>query len=191
MKFFIQICALAFLALTCFSVSANAQEEGEAKAAAASTSIAVVDIQRLMMESEAAKKIQTQVESYQEKFLGELKKKEEALREKDKELNDQRATLSKEDFAVKRKEFEVELIEARQFAQTRKRALDEASAKALSKLRDEILKVVQSIADDKKFDLVLARQHVVLGAKSIDISDESMKKLNAAIKDITVTISEN
>lgn len=163
---------------------------GHAQDKAAGTSIAVVDIQRLMTESNAAKTIQEQVQSYQEKFLGELREKEEALRKKEKDVLEQRASLSQEEFAKQRDEFEKQLIEARQYAQSRKRALDEASAKALGQLRGEVFKVVQSIADANNYDLVLARQHVVLGAKSIDVSEEAMEKLNAAIKDIKVTIKQ-
>jgi len=175
---------LAVILMIAFMISPNAM-------AGEPTSIAVVDMQKLMTESEAAKDIQKQVKAYQDKFLGELRKKEEALREKEKDVLSQRNTLSQDEFAKKRNEFEGQLIEARQFAQDRKRALDEASAIALTKLKNQILTIVQGIADEGEYDLILARQQVVLGAKSIDVSEEAMKGLNDSIKKVEVVIKED
>lgn len=157
---------------------------GGISAQAAETSIAVVDVQKLMTESKAAKDIQQQMQKKKDSFLAELSKEETELRDKEKKLVAEKANLSEEEFAKKAKEFEQKLIETRKAAQGKKRTIDEASAKALAKLRNEIYKVVEVISAEKGYNLVISRQYVVLGEKSIDISDEAMTKLDAAITKI-------
>ena len=157
----------------------------------AQTSIAVVDVQALMTESEAAKNVQKQIETQREQFLSELSKLEQDLRKSEKDLADQQSTLPKEDFAKKKQEFETKFLEARRLAQKRKKALDDASTKAMGKLREEILKIVGVIAEQKGYSLVLSRQNVVIGDKSMDISEEAMKELNKAISKITLEVDAN
>ncbi len=153
--------------------------------------IGVVDVQKLLSESKAAKDMQTKVKKHQDKFVEELRSQEEELRKQEKALVDQRATLKPEDFAKKRKEFEEELIKTRRSAQENKRELDKAAGKALNKLRAEIFKVVEKISEEDGYNLILSRQNVILGANAIDISEETLKRLDKAVQSIPLEIKSN
>ncbi len=167
------------LLLLSFSAPVQAQE---------STSIAVVDVQKLLTESKAAKDIQKQLKKYREKFMEHLSKEEQALKKTEKDLIEKKADMAPEDFAKERKAFEEKFLETRRFAQKQKRALDEATVKAMANLEAELYKAVQSIADDKGYDLIISRQNVVLGAKALDISEDAMSKLNDAISKIELDV---
>lgn len=172
--------AAPFLVALLFSLTSYAQP-----------SIAIVDLQALLTESNAAKNIQKQVEARRDEFLQELSKLEQELRKGEQELNAEQEKISKEDFAKKRQALEEKFMETRRLAQKRKKALDDGAAKALGKLRDEIIKVVGGIADEKSYGLVLSKQNVIIGDKSIDISTEAMERLNKNISQIALEIDAN
>lgn len=153
--------------------------------------IAVVDVQKLLGESKAAKDLQGKVKKHQEKFVKDLRKQEDGLRNQEKDLVEKRSSLSQDEFNKKRKEFEEELIKTRRSAQTRKRVLDKAASKSLNTLREHIFKIVGDIADEDGYNLILSRQNVILGANSIDVTDETLKRLNKAVKSIALEIEAN
>ena len=154
------------------------------------TSIAVVDVQALLTKSEAAISIEKQIDEYKERFVGEIAKQEQELRDMEKELGEQRSKLGKDEFASKAKAFEEKLIETRKLAEKKRRAFDEASAKALDTLRETLYGVVQELAREKGFTLVISKQNVILGEQSIDLTDETMTMLNKKVSSITLDIAD-
>ncbi len=157
-------------------------------AARAQTVIGVVDVRALMNDSKAAQSIQEQLTKHREKFLAELSKQEQKLREQEQELAKAQASMEKEEFSQKVKDFEANKLKTRQLVQDQKRALDEGIAEATNTLRTEIFKVVETLSEEKGYDLIITRQNVVVGAKSLDITDEAMKALNKSLSSVKVTV---
>lgn len=158
--------------------------------AADSTAVAVVDVQKLLKDSKAGINIQQQLETHKTKFLAEIAQQEQKLRDDEKALSGQRGSLPVEEFAKKAREFESELTESRRLAQERKRALEDAAAKSIGKLRDEIVKIVQQISDEKGYSLVINRQNVVISSKGMDITDETLARLDKAVSQIALEITD-
>jgi outer membrane protein len=161
-----------------------------ASMAADPTAVAVVDVQKLLKDSKAGVNIQQQLETHKTKFLAEIAQQEQKLREDEKALSGQRSSLPAEEFAKKAKTFESELTESRRIAQERKKALEDAAAKSIGKLRDEILKVVQQISDEKGYSLVINSQNVVINSKGMDITDETLARLDKAVSEIALEIAD-
>lgn len=160
-------------------------------AARAETSIAVVDVQALLTKSDAAISIEKQVDAYKDKFVEDISKREQELRDNEKALAEQRGKLDNEVYAAKAKNFEEKLIETRKYAEQNRRKFDKASAKAMASLRDSLYDTVQALAKEKGFNLVISKQNVIVGEQSIDLTDETMKRLNASVSSITLDISDN
>ncbi len=159
-------------------------------AAHAETTIAVVDVQALLSQSSAAKSIAKQIDTHKEKFLSEVSQQERELRENEKALSEQRSSLSKEEFASKAKAFEEKLYKMRQQTQAKKRVLDEAFSKGMGQLREKLYEVVEGIAKTKGFNLVISKQNVIVGENSIDLTAETLKKLNAELPSIDVKVQD-
>lgn len=155
---------------------------------AAATSIGVVDVLHILTYSKAAKSIQTQREDLRETFLEEISKTEQALREEEKTLIEERNKLEQEAYAAKRQDYDAKLLEARKETQAKKRALEEASGHAMDVLREQLYLVVQSIANERGYELVISNKNVIAGEKSIDITEETMKRLNEAVAEIPLEI---
>jgi outer membrane protein len=157
----------------------------------AQTSIAVVDVQALLTKSDAAISVEKQIDDYKDIFVKEISKQEQELRDLEKSLGEQRKSLSNDDFANKAKAFEEKLIETRKSAEQKRRAFDKASAKALDTLRETLYSVVQELAREKGFTLVISKQNVIVGEQSIDLTEETMERLNKKISTIALEISDN
>ena len=154
-----------------------------ASMAADPTAVAVVDVQKLLKDSKAGVNIQQQLETHKTKFLAEIAQQEQKLRDDEKALSGQRSSLPAEEFAKKAKAFESELTESRRVAQERKKALEDAASKSIGKLRDEILKIVQQISDEKGYSLVI-------NSKGMDITDETLARLDKAVSEIALEIAD-
>lgn len=161
-----------------------------ASMAADPTAVAVVDVQKLLKDSKAGVNIQQQLETHKTKFLAEIAQQEQKLRDDEKALSGQRSSLPAEEFAKKAKAFESELTESRRVAQERKKALEDAASKSIGKLRDEILKIVQQISDEKGYSLVINSQNVVINSKGMDITDETLARLDKAVSEIALEIAD-
>lgn len=159
--------------------------------ARAEVSVAVLDVQKLLTQSQAAESIQSQSEKLRDSFLEKLSKQEQDLREKEKKLVEDGKSLSKEEFLERKKEFEKEFIETQNMAKKRKAEIDQAYSKAMSKLMDSIYGIVQDVADEKGYSLVLSKQNVVLGEQELDITDNTMKILNDKVSDIKLDVKSN
>ena len=132
--------------------------------------VAVVDVQFILQEAAASKSIQKQLEAQRETYQSEISKQEDRLRAVEQEMNRQRSILSPDDFAQKRREFEQQVADVQRTVQARKRVLDQAFNKSMTKVRDAVLQTVTEVAGEQKATLVLAKQQVVLAEKSLDLT---------------------
>lgn len=154
--------------------------------AMADTKIAIIDVQRVLDESAAAQSIQTQIEENRKLFQEELSEHEKELRETQKELAEN--DISQEEMRERRQNFESQLLETRKLVQQRRRTLEQAANKALTQLREEITKIVASMADKEGYDLILTRQNVILADKDMDLTDEVMETLNKTVTKIELNL---
>ncbi len=144
----------------------------------AETKIAVVDVGKILTSSKAAKSIKKQINEKRKSFLKSVKEQEDKLREKQKDIEKKRSDMSKKELEKAAQNFEKRRIEARNDLKNKKAALDKGYSKAMNKLTDTITEVCQKIADEQKIDLIITRQNIIIGSKSLDITSDVMKKMN-------------
>ena len=158
---------LFFCFLIFFSVPAVAQ-----------TSVGVLDVDYILQESSSAKALQEKRNAVRETMLKELSDKENVLREDGKALLESRQDVAEEEFVKRSKDYEGKLLDMRRMTQKNKRAFEEASAKAMAKLRDNMTTIVADISQERGYDLIIAKRHVVIGENSIDITQDVLSKMN-------------
>lgn len=74
------------------------------------------------------------------------------------------------------------------FAQVRKGSLDEAFAKAMSDMRETLYQIVEGIAEEKGYTLIISKQNVLVAAESIDITGDVMQSLNQRMPNVTLDV---
>ena len=179
MKYFpsVLLLILSFLAV---SPNVHAQEN------TTTVKIAVINISAIRQNASAVKSIAQQIGKYRTAFQVEIQKEEEALREANQELSRQRALLSSEAFAEKRREFEQRVAQVQRLVQERKNNLDRAQGESMGKVQDALNKIVTEISNKEGYNLILRREQVILANQSLDITKQVLDALNASLAIVTV-----
>ncbi|MFQ5958065.1 MAG: OmpH family outer membrane protein [Alphaproteobacteria bacterium] len=181
---FVATVALAAAAIGGIPSGAVAQQSPQAN-------IAILDYQRILRDSAAAVDIRAQIERQRQFYQEEITEQEQELRAADQELGRQRAILSTEAFAQKRREFEERVTKVQRGVQTRKRELDQAYDYGLKQVQVALLEIISELAGQRGFNLVLARQQVVFSDKALNISDEVLLRLNERLPKVAVPLAQN
>jgi outer membrane protein len=148
--------------------------------------VAVIDYQRILRDSAAARSIREQVEARRNAYQEEINKQEQRLRESDKEVAKQRSLLTTDAFAEKRRQYEQDVAQVQKMVQDRRRELDSVSAGALNEVKKALIAVVTGIADERGFNIVLPTSDVLFFARKIDLTDEVLAKLDESLPDVRV-----
>lgn len=150
--------------------------------------IAVVDVDAILSQSKAAQSIKSQVKKKREGFIDNVKKEEEKLRKEQKDIESKRDSLSKEELVRKAQEFEKGRLSARKSIEQQKGKLDKAYAKSMNMLTKVIFDVCQEIADERKIDLIITKQNIIVGSMSLDITTEVMDRLNKKLPNVSLDV---
>lgn len=170
---------LAMMALAAPAFSADG-------AAPAAQIFGIVDMNKVMQTTEAAKDIFSQMEVRRKQYQTDISKEETALRAAEQDILKQRESLSKEAFEKKRKEFEEKVVNGQKFVQDRKRILDQAFSKSMGTLRNEAIKVVADIAETRKYSAVFTQDAVMISAPGLDMTGTVIEQLNKNVKKIPI-----
>ena len=154
--------------------------------AAAPLTFGVVDMNKVLQATDAAKGIFSELEGKRKEFQTQISKEEDALRSTEGDIMKQKATLSQEAFDKKRKDFEQKMLDGQKMVQEKKRLLDQAFNGAILKLRGEAAKVVAEIAKEKGYSAVLTQDAVMLSLPQMDMTDEVITRLNKSVKKIPI-----
>jgi Skp family chaperone for outer membrane proteins len=148
--------------------------------------VLVVDVQALLQESKAAKMVRVQIEEKRAEYTKEISHEEENLRAARDALQRQQASLSAEAMNKKGREFQQKVNELDRSVQAKRQALEKSNSDAMSKIQQEIMKIISDIIKQRKANLVFLRQALVLYDQSFDVTDEVMQKLDEKMPVMTV-----
>lgn len=148
--------------------------------------VLVVDVQALLQNSKAAKMVRGQIEQKRNEYTKEISHQEETLRAERDALQRQQASLSPDALNQKGREFQQKVNDLERNVQGKRQALEKSNGDALSKIQEEMLKIIADIAKQRKANLVFQRTDLVLFDQSFDITDEVLQKLDEQMPALTV-----
>lgn len=146
----------------------------------------VIDMARIMKESNAAQGIFKELETKRSEYEKQIKSQEDNLRKAEQDIIAKKAKMSEDEFNKSRKEFEDKLLAAQKMVQDRKQTLDKAYADSVGKLRAESAKITAAVAKERGYTAVITQDAVVLAEPELDVTDEVVKRLNASVKNIPI-----
>ena len=161
---------------------------GLALAQKSGNSLAVVDVQSILRDSKASKSVRPQIEKLRSTYQAAVRERETKLRKSSQDLQRQRAILSSDAFAKKRRKYEAQARSAQTEFQARKRQLDSAYSAAMGKVQKSMLLATAKIANERKLDLVLPKSIIILSAKDLDITKEVLKRVDKNLPSVKVTM---
>ncbi|WGF89474.1 OmpH family outer membrane protein [Marinivivus vitaminiproducens] len=153
--------------------------------------VAVIDYQKILRESAAARSIRDQIEGRRSSYQDEISTSEQKLQAQDRELAKQRSLLSADAFATKRKAFEEEVASVQKLVQERRRLLDDSTGRAINEVRQSLIEIVTGFAQTRGFNVVLPNSEVLFFSRQIDLTDEVMAELDRKLPSVQVNFAAN
>ncbi len=176
------ILAMGVVAMTGFSLPALAANDP----ASAGQTFGVVDMNKVMQVTDAAKDVFSQLENKRKEYQTQISKEEDALRSAEQEIVKQKDGLSKDAFEAKRKQFEEKVLQGQKLVQDRKRILDQAFNSSMSDLRKEAAKIVAEAAQEKHYSAVFTQDAVMISTPDLDMTETVIERMNKNVKKIAV-----
>lgn len=154
-----------------------------------SNNIAVVNTDKIRMETKAGKSIADQLMSLQKKFQDKVAKLQKDFDAKKAELDKQKAVLSKEAFAKKETEFNNKFNDARTQMQQEASNMEQMQQVALNEFNVVAMEVVTAVAKEGKYMQIFPAELLVYVDSKSDITSQVIagidKKINTiALKDL-------
>ncbi len=150
--------------------------------------VAVVDVQDILRSSAAAQQVQARIDDRRQAYQRQVTDEEQVLRQTEQDLQQQRAILASEAYQQRLREFRDRVAEVQRSVQQRRRALDQAFAASMNKVRDTLVEVIAELADENGVKVVLLKTQIVIAEKSLDISEEALRRLNERLPSVEVTL---
>ncbi len=183
---FVVLCAAA-----AFAGPARAADEPKPAAGTAlpNPHIAIIDVQRILDESFAAKSVQKQLETQRAKFQTEIEKEENELRLAEQDLDKAHPQMTEEVYAGREQQLRQRFLDVERHVQARRKLLDQAFTDSMNAVRASLLDIVNAVAQEHSVNMVLIKQQVLWSDKGLDVTDEVLGRLNQKLPQVTVKMA--
>jgi outer membrane protein len=150
--------------------------------AAAQSKVAVIDVQRVVAESDPGKEAIQKLKAVSDAKVQEGQTMQQEMATLRDQINKQRFTVSEERLAEMTKELEDKSISIRRFEDDAKRELDEARRRELGGLEEQILPIINQIGQDQGITVIFNKfqSGLVYADEAVDITDEVIRLFNTA-----------
>jgi outer membrane protein len=143
--------------------------------------IGVLHVERILQQSDAAKTAHDRIEREFKPRDDDITRKEEALKAAQAQYEKQRQGLSQDERASRERRLDLQARDIERLRQQFNEDLRARQFEELDKLKGELDQVLTSYAKANNYDLIL--QDALWVGKSVDITDDVIKALNASTPD--------
>lgn len=146
------------------------------------TRVAVVDVQKVITESNAGKAAFEKLKGVQESRMAQAKQMDEEVRKLDTDLNNRRASLSETKQAELQQQIADKRIRLQRFAQDAEQEIGQLRDRELQALELKIKPVIDALAKDLGLAAIFNKfeSGLIYADDRIDITDQVIARFNAA-----------
>lgn len=148
--------------------------------------LGVLDLQQVLTASSAAKMVIAQREKYMNTYQAQVSEQEKSLRDADRELDQQRVSLSQEELSRRRAEFQQRVGRFQKEVETRRRNLERAYTLAMNEIQVAVIRHTQDLAKRRGMNMVVYRSQVFLFDPVMDITNDVLAAVNASLPSVTM-----
>lgn len=152
--------------------------------------IAVVDLQVILRDSKAAVGARAAIDKQSKAFQADITKQESALQTEGQQLEQQRASLTAEEFRKKSEAFQQKVNAARQSAAQRRQQLQQMEVGAMNQVQSALNSTVADVAKTRSISLVLIKGAVLYNLPAFDITTEVLQKLDSRLPSVKLTANK-
>ncbi|MCU0232538.1 MAG: OmpH family outer membrane protein [Thermoanaerobaculales bacterium] len=148
--------------------------------AAAQAKVSVIDVQRVVTESDPGKEVMQRLRSLTEAKAQQGQSLQQELAALQDQFNKQRFTVSEARQAEMQKEIEDKQIAIRRFQDDAQREVAEAQRRELGSLEERIMPIIDQIGKEQGLTMIFNKfqSGLVYADETIDITDEVIRRFN-------------
>jgi len=148
--------------------------------AVAQTKVAVIDVQRVVTESDPGKEALQKLKELSDRKVQEGQGIQQELATLREQFNKQRFTLSEDKLEAMTKEIEDKQIALQRFEDDAQRELNEARRRALGALEQRIMPVIDAVGQERGLTLIFNKfqSGLVYADEAVDITDDVIQRFN-------------
>lgn len=149
---------------------------------ATATRIAVVDVQKILTQSNAGKAAYEKLKKMQDERIAKAKEQEDALKKLEADINTKRPSLSEAKLAEMQKQAAEKRIEMQRYAQDAERQISEARDRELQAIEAKIKPVIDAVAKEGAWGAIFNKfeSGLVYVDEANDITGAVIKRFNEA-----------
>ena len=151
------------------------------------TSIGIIDINKILSESDAALDASKQIELIAKEIENEIKEDDEKIIKEQNLLIESQAIMAPDAFESKRLEYEAKLQNYNNERQAKLMKIDELIAVSRADVLNALKPILENVSNEKGITVLLEKASVMLNAEKMDITAEVLKKLNKSLPTIKVS----
>jgi outer membrane protein len=152
----------------------------------AADNIAIVNVDTIVEQSKAAVSLKGQIEARKKDVKAKLQKKEAGLKAEKSALEKQQGVLSKDAFAKKAASFRDNIAAAQGDAKAQQTNLEKSFVEALKQIDNATVSVVEGIAKEKGYTMVLPKKTVLYYSGANDITPLVLKRLDEKLSSVVL-----
>jgi Skp family chaperone for outer membrane proteins len=181
----------SFLLILVFGISFVHAAESEVKNKLPAPVIALIDMQRVLDNSLAAKSAKKQIDARRARFQSQTEAEEDELRRAENDLTKSRDHLAADVFADKEQQLRQRFLVVERNVQARRKVLDQAFTDSMNIVRDHFLGIVTDVAKERGINLVLIKQQALWADDGFDVTDEVLDRLNKNLPQVSVKLTSD
>ena len=151
------------------------------------TSMAVIDLNYILSEADAAKDAAEQIEEIAISIENEIKKSDEDMVNEQNKLIESQAIMAPESFEKKREEYEKKVQNYNIERQQKLLSIDNLVNMSRGQVLEALKPILEEISNEKGITILLEKSTVLLNADGMDITEESLKRLNKYLSSIKIS----
>ena len=144
--------------------------------------IGVIDVQRILTDSQAGKDAIKALRAVNDQKVAELESKRTAIEDLQSRIDEGRLSLSEERLAEMQKELEEQVIAFRRLEDDANRALQKQRDEAFSKIERRVMPIITQVGQELGFTMIFNKfqSGLVFAQEGIDITDVILERFDAA-----------
>jgi outer membrane protein len=168
---------LATLAALVLLTPRTARAEGGAPGA--SMKVAVVDVQRAVMQTEDGLRAQAMLKKLFDSRQQELNKKQQDLGKQKDEIEKQQKVLSKEAYQKRVEDWQKQMVDLQQIFVEYNKELEKKQKELTDPVFEKVLGIIKRLAARDGYDVVLDKQTVAYIRSDLDLTDQCIQLYNS------------
>ena len=148
--------------------------------------LGVLGVPEVMRASSAAQQVEKVIGERREKLNEDAQKEQNAWRELQQALANDRSKLSPEQIRAKERELQDRITKAQREFRERGNIVQQAAQYGLAQIERTLVGVIQKVAESRGMNLVLHRQQVALNVNEFDITEQVAEQLNKVLPSVII-----